>query len=497
MNLVDPILFQSRFQPMAPAIILAGDHPPITYAQLGRFIHSVSRKAHKHGLIPGQVVALLVNDPILHIAFVLGLTKLGAVTVSGHQLELPPVLRADAVLSDTPLPSAAAPVTKIGWDWLRDDYTPIKSDPRKVAENKYSRLILTSGTTGEPKAVALTHAQALTRVMRQPFVFGSRFSECSRVLIDMGLSTVAGFSAMFSTFWRGGALFLRSKDVDETLRSLSANRIQAMVASPKGLAELVELHDKMPDRFGKFEVIVSSGSALDRRLLKRARAHLCNDLCSIYGSTEYATVAVAPSELLGEINGVAGYVIGGAEVEIVDSDGKILPVGAEGRVRTRGVSAAEGYVDGTLDRVEAFPKEGFCLGDLGVIMPQGYLMISGRENAVINLGGDKISPERVELAIVDYPGIRDAGVFTLQTPLGLDRLIAAVVWDGSGHRETRMRDLHAFVAGKLPLQYIPKLFVTLGGIPRNHMGKIDRPALKQLATEALRKTPVSADAGGS
>lgn len=496
MNLVDPILFHGKFQPTAPAILLAGDHPPITYAQLARFIHSVSRKAHNQGLIPGQIVALLVSDPILHIVFVLGLTKLGVVTVSGHQLELPAVLRADAVLSDAPLPSAAAAVIKIGWDWLKDDHTPVEPDQRKVAENRYSRLILTSGTTGEPKAVALTHGQALTRVMRQPFVFGSRFSECSRILIDMGLSTVAGFSAMFSTFWRGGALFLRSKDLDATLHSLAAQRVQAMVASPKGLAELVELHDRMPDKIGKFEVIVSSGSALDKRLLQRARAHLCHDLCSIYGSTEYATVAVAPSELLEEIDGVAGYVIGGATVEIVDDDGRVLPVGEQGRVRTRGISAAEGYVDGTLNRMQAFPKEGFCLGDLGFMTPQHYLVISGRENAVINLGGDKISPEKLELAIVGCPGIRDAAVFTLRSPLGIDQLIAAVVWDENERPETRMRDLHTFLEDKLQPQYVPKLFVMLSEIPRNHMGKIDRSALKQAGTEVLRKAP-GRDAEGS
>jgi acyl-coenzyme A synthetase/AMP-(fatty) acid ligase len=498
MNLVDPILFHGRFQPMAPAIILAGDHPPITYAQLARMIHSVSRRAHKQGILPGQVVALLVADQILHIALVLGLTRLGAVTVSGHQLELPSVLSVDVVLSDADLRIGDAAIVKTGWDWLTDDPAPFEAPKAgDVPGARFSRLILTSGTTGEPKAVALTHAQAMTRVMRQPFVFGAKFSECSRVLIDVGLSTVAGFAALFSTLWRGGALFLRSRDPVESLHSLIANRIQAFITAPKGLSDLLELHDKTSRSFEKFEVIVSAGSAMDKRLLARVLTHLCNDLCSIYGSTEYATVAAAPPALLERIEGLAGFIIGGAEVDIVDHDGNVLPVGTEGRIRIRGVSAAEGYVHGTLDQVEVFPHEGSCLGDLGIMSPHGYLLVSGRENSVINLGGDKVSPEKVELAIGDFPGIRDTGVLTLPTPLGIGRLIAAVVWQGSDERDAGHRGLIGFLNGKLPPHAVPRLFVELTTIPRNHMGKIDRPALRQAAIEELRKVkaPEGTEAG--
>lgn len=199
-------------------------------------------------------------------------------------------------------------------------------------------------------------------------------------------------------------------------------------------------------------------------------------------------MAVATSDLLEKGNGVAGYVIGGAEVEIVDQNGAVLPRGTEGRVRTRGVSAADGYVVSSLDRVEAFPKEGFCSGDLGVMMPEGYLIISGREGSVINLGGDKVSPEKIELALVDFPPVRDAGAFTLQTPMGIDRIMGAIVWNENVDRDACRKELHTFLQSKLAHQYIPRLFVELESIPRNHMGKIDRPKLKQVALEEIRKT---------
>ncbi|WP_082649648.1 AMP-binding protein, partial [Bradyrhizobium lablabi] len=359
MNLVDPILFQCKFQPSAPAIIVAGGNAPVSYRQLGLFISNISSRTSRQGVVRGQVVALVIKDQLLHVACVLGLSALGVVTVSAHQMQLPTALQIDAVFSEKPEQFGGRRVIVVGRDWLADEEPPLAAPNANTGtESKYCRLILTSGTTGDPKAVALTYAQAFTRVMRQQFVFGSRFSECSRIYVDVGLSTVAGFSTLFNIFWRGGVLFLQNNNPVETLKALFENRIQAMVASPKGLSDLVELYDRMPGQFGKLDLIVSLGSVLDRRLLKRARAQLCNELNSVYGSTEYATVALASSELLENGNGVAGYLVGGAEVEIVDRSGAVLPPGTEGLIRTRGVSAADGYVVSTLDKVEAFPEEG-------------------------------------------------------------------------------------------------------------------------------------------
>ncbi|HVQ67000.1 MAG TPA: class I adenylate-forming enzyme family protein [Bradyrhizobium sp.] len=489
MNLVDQILFQCRFQPAAPAIIVAGGNAPVSYRQLGQFIENVSRRARRQGIARGQVVALAFKDQLLHVACVLGLSAIGAVTVSAHHNQLPSALGIDVVLSEFPEQFGERRVITVSRGWLAEE-DPSLDEPKANAgiESKYCRLILTSGTTGEPKAVALTYAQAITRVMRQQFVYGKRFADSSRIYVDVGISTVAGFSTLFNIFWRGGVLFLQGRDPVETLKALFANGIQAMVASPKGLSDLVELYDRMPGQFGKLDLIVSLGSVLDRRLLKRARAQLCHELHSVYGSTEHATVAVATSELLEKGNGVAGYVIGGAEVEIVDRNGTVLPPGTEGLVRTKGASAADGYVVSTLDRVEAFPEEGFVSGDLGVMTTDGYLVISGREGSIINLGGDKVSPEKIELALVDFPPVRDAGAFTLQTPLGIDRIVGAIVWNDNIDRDACRQELHTFLQTKLTHQYIPKLFVELERIPRNHMGKIDRPALKSVATEAIRKT---------
>src|SRR5437899_7320706 len=101
MNIVDPILYQCKMNPLVTAICTPGsDNPSVNYVTLEKFIHNAHRSALKAGLAPGQVVALFVGDTALHAALVLGLMRLGLATVSLTRPRVPKELAVDAVLSD-------------------------------------------------------------------------------------------------------------------------------------------------------------------------------------------------------------------------------------------------------------------------------------------------------------------------------------------------------------------------------------------------------------
>ena len=105
MNIVDPILFQCRYNPAAPAICAPGTELDlVSYGRLEQFIHNIGRRALSSGLMPGQVVAIFVRDKIFHAAIVLGLTRLGIVTLSGRSEPLPLGLRVDAAIADQGYP---------------------------------------------------------------------------------------------------------------------------------------------------------------------------------------------------------------------------------------------------------------------------------------------------------------------------------------------------------------------------------------------------------
>ena len=155
MNIVDPILFHCRWQPLAPAVCAPGTmFNLVTYGRLERFIHNIGRNARDHGLVRGQVVALFIRDPILHVAFILGLTKLGIVTVSARELDLPEELHVDAVLADGSYPEEGGrPAVRVDESWVKGSGAPL-GETGDASADEPCRIILTSGSTGDPKAVA-------------------------------------------------------------------------------------------------------------------------------------------------------------------------------------------------------------------------------------------------------------------------------------------------------------------------------------------------------
>lgn len=482
MNIVDPILFHCRWQPLAPAVCAPGTKlNAVTYGRLEQFIHNVGRNAREHGLKRHDVVALFIRDPILHIAFILGLAKLGVVTVSRRELELPKELHVDALLADASYPAdASQPAVRVDETWLNGPGTPSDETARTATSpDDPCRIILTSGSTGDAKAVARASKHVFARVHGLQTVYGSRLPDCARIFVDMGLSTGIGFTFLMYTLSRGGTLFMRTDKVIETLEALAAYRVQAIVASPKGLGEIAELCDRVPAFPGGLDVVISSGSQLTRTLSERVRSRLCTNLVSAYGSTEAGVVAAAPASAMARTEGAVGYVVPGVTVDVVDPSGAKLPPGKEGLLRIGGDCVVDGYVGDPENTRLMFRDGGFYPGDVGAVTSNGVLVISGREQAVINLGGDKVNPERVEAAVTSFAGVRDAGAFTAMTPVGVSLLGSAVVWRGEADLSGLQEHLHQH----LPPVFIPKLFVAVESIPRNASGKIDRARLKEVAAQ--------------
>src|SRR5262245_36963506 len=101
MNIIDPILFQARLNPASPAICVPGAaNPLISYGRLERAIHNIGRAALSAGLARGQIAAIHVTDKIFHAALILGLARIGVVTMSARSRAFPQEIGVDAVIAD-------------------------------------------------------------------------------------------------------------------------------------------------------------------------------------------------------------------------------------------------------------------------------------------------------------------------------------------------------------------------------------------------------------
>jgi acyl-CoA synthetase (AMP-forming)/AMP-acid ligase II len=258
MNFVEPILFQAKHDPPAPAMCAPGTALGIvSYARLARFIYSVGHRAVRLGIAPGQVVAIHVKDHIFHAALALGFMHIGAATVSVGA-SLAPGLRVDVIVTDTPEAfgnGRQAKVVAVDLSWMSGKSVPV--DERHVYRgngNDFCRIALTSGSTGEAKAVGFTHNNQLARLGRYNHVFGNLFPQYSRFFSDYGLGSSGGFRHILYVLSRGGTIFFPGASPMETLQIFALYKVQGLIASPGGLSGFLTFYDTNRDFPCSFDI---------------------------------------------------------------------------------------------------------------------------------------------------------------------------------------------------------------------------------------------------
>jgi acyl-CoA synthetase (AMP-forming)/AMP-acid ligase II len=204
---------------------------------------------------------------------------------------------------------------------------------------------------------------------------------------------------------------------------------------------------------------------------------MCSHLYSVYGSTEVSTVATAPAHIVADAEGAVGYVVPDARVEIVDDAGRLLARGNDGIVRVRTPTGVTGYLGDAVESAKAFGDGWFYPGDTGRLSAEGLLVISGRQDAILNIGGDKLNPEAIESVLASCLQVAQAAVFAEKDPLGINQIVAIIVPRQSF--DPAMIEAHC--RAHLPSKMVPTRLVPMTELPRNEAGKLDRDRLQRVA----------------
>ena len=478
MTILDGFLLHAKHQPTAPAICAPGwNYNIVSYGRLLSFANNVLAHAQAAGLKRGNVVAILAKDPIFHWALILGLTRLGIVSISCVNNSLPSGFRIDAVLTDTSAPfQNVSRIIQVDLDWVEGDGMPPapEIDP---AGAEIARIILTSGTTGDQKAVALSHDIILRRIQSYDFAFGNRIATSSRIFLDVGVAANSGYLWVIYVLARGGCVFVRGSDPAETMQALSLHNVQCMVASPAGIAEFLDYYERSPAFLCPFDVILSVGSKLTTALSDRVRSRMCSLVVHGYGATEGNPVAGGYVHQFAHIKGAVGLVTPGMIVQAVDDFDQVCKSGSEGHIRFRGDKCIYGYLGNPPGSGKYFRDGWFYPGDLGAVTEDRTLIISGRSKTIIDLGGDKINPEVIESVLLSYPGVVHAVAFGRANALGIEEVWAAV----EARSEIDLEAVRGHCAQSLSRALVPVRVFRVAEMPRNVGDKIDRNQLIKLA----------------
>jgi acyl-CoA synthetase (AMP-forming)/AMP-acid ligase II len=482
MNIVEPIFVQCRNKPGEIALCAPGtEFDVVSYGRLAHLVDNLCHRIMSLRFAPGDRIALFISDPILHTITLIALTRLGIATLSGRGKDFSWRFEVSAVIADSPFSYRTNRVILIDRSWTSGHSRPIDGgNIHRGSPDEVCRIMLTSGTTGEDKAVAVTNRIMAARIDRQCVYLGPRAPFCSRTFIDLALSTAIGFQFLIGTLWRGGAAFLAG-DAQQTVSALPIYRVQNMLASPGGLLGLLEAMDRRPGYQCGLEAVFSGGSILSHSLLERVRARICNNLTKGYGSTESSHVASMPAHFAPNLPGAVGYVMPGVNVQAVDESGSSLPPGRDGIIRIKSETVAMEYLGEPEESARVFRDGWFYPGDIGYLTPENMLVISGRSKSVINVGGEKVNPERVEEVLSAHPSVQQVAVLPIPTESGVDTLYALIV----PRSALIAYVLQEFCRAKLPPKFVPTRFVAVSELPRNEMGKIERLKLRDLAKTKL------------
>lgn len=483
MNATQPIRRWALQTPDAIAYEFV-DGKRIPYATFERTVDAVARRARAIGLRPGESAAIAHAN---HYRFIVAALALGRIGVAFAPASLSAHLT-DVLLQDRGQPgNGCKRIVTFDEVWPDDSLSSDGAETASFHDDGAAILMHcpSSGTTGGPKFVPISHALAIRRIERDwlsPSVLAAR-AGCAglRLACFITAGSSYGFSSILYALCGGGTVLQPINDPLDLQAWLVRSRVDHLVAPPIALGRMAEALPpvRAPSSLATIE---AGGGTLAANVHNLVRDRMCANVFINYGSTECGRVAGAFASAILDAAGAVGYAYPGVEIEVVDDDDRSLPAGAEGIVRIRSDRNANGYLDNAKASDSTFRAGWVYPSDRGVLEADGLLRIVGRADDVINIGGGKVNPGAIEDAMMAMGGLREVAVFGAAADGGPAVICAAIVPIAPLHADTfheRCRERLGALA--------PALIMHVGALPRNANGKVLRHELTMMAVAANRK----------
>ncbi len=285
------------------------------------------------------------------------------------------------------------------------------------AWNDQALILYTSGTTGRPKGVPLTHGNLLTNAGQVERAH--RLTPGDVALCVLPVYHINGFVVtLIAPLLSGASVVLPNKfSASRFWEWVRDHRVTWFSAVPTILSLLLS-HDSPPrEEIATLRFARSASAPLPVAVLEEFERRSGVPVIESYGMSEAAgQITSNPLPPLARKAGSAGIAVGN-ELAVKDEKGFFLPAGSVGEVVLRGENICGGYLDNPEANQEAFQDAWFHTGDLGYLDEEGYLFLTGRKKELINRAGEKISSREIEEIIYRLPEVEAAGVVGVPDPL--------------------------------------------------------------------------------
>lgn len=475
MNICDPLL-QNAVNFASTIALIDGDHE-ITYEELERRVRHTASRLIAIGISPGKRVGIALRDHADHVIAMLAVGRIGAVVLPldwrarpQEKIGLANQFEAALILSDEdakPLEHARA----MAFSDLAGK-APVQDPARHFVRDPGLPFLInfSSGSTGSPKPVYLTHGQIFARYVAWWTELGLRRGH--RYLSALPLAYSFGRNYLLYNLVAGNTVVLHPplfRD-RELITAMRENKITMGMFPATILRRLLCLADGDGLLLPGLEILISGAAPLHPEEKRSIVARVNPNLVEIYGHNGAGVVSVLRPDEIGAHAESVGKQCFLSEVEIVDDQGHRANPGDTGWLRCRGPQVASGSTeaDGNADPDHA-THDGWCYtGELAAMDEAGYIYLKDRADDLINSGGFSIYPLEIERVLTAHPAVAEAAVVGVPSSHDGEAIVAFVV----ARKPIEDRALVAHCRRQLTGHKVPREFVFLDSLPKSAAGKV-------------------------
>jgi fatty-acyl-CoA synthase len=509
-------LYRRALYPGPAAVIYEGHE--ISAAELGRRVREFAAGLSERGLRRGDRIAYLGFNSTTFLETLFAAAHLGAVFVpvnfrlaadevqhilndcgahtlvveEGHR-ELAESVRADLparslLLVDTDPECPAA--QEAGPEWtplstLRGAHRPVR-EPVALHDGDLAALMYTSGTTGRPKGVMLTHGNLWWNAVNVDAVVDTRADDVNLAVAP--LFHIGGLNALtLRTLVRGGTVILRRAfDPARCLEDLVRHGVNTFFAVPAMYTALARTAGFAEADLSALRSAIVAGAPVPPQLIRDYGA-MGVPLQQAWGLTETAPFATyLPARLTSEKTGSAGLPMPYTEIRLIHpaTGAEIDQPDTQGEICVRGPNVASGYWDNPDATRAAFDDRGwFRTGDIAYRDEDGFYYIVDRLKDMIISGGENVYPAEVERVLVEHPDVVEAAVVGVPDPKWGETVLAVLTCAPGA--EPTVEEIREFTGRHLARYKLPTRVRVVERLPRNGSGKLDKPELRRWVTAQL------------
>jgi amino acid adenylation domain-containing protein len=502
--LIQDLLETSAARKPGNTAVSGGAHS-IDYRNLHGKSSYLADLLRKNGSKPGDNIALLLDKSIETIVAIFGILKSGAAYIPLDSDS--PINRLHYILQDigtrviitNPKNQPAAEKIASGLkqvkqvkilfiDKLLKEYTgvPVLTPDPGIDENSTAYILYTSGSTGVPKGVKMSHGNALSFInwAHDYFRVNSKDVFSSHAPFHFDLSIFD----LFVSIKAGAEICLIPRVLSSFPVSLAdfieKNRITIWYSIPGVLVNLVLNVKKFKTKLQSIKKLIYAGENFPVKYLKNIISHLAKtEFYNLYGPTEtnvitYYKIRRNSRYLNSHIP--IGYPCPYAEIKVLDQKGNKVKPGQKGELIVKSTSMMQGYVNNnkatakvikTLNFSTTKGEKYYFTGDMVKVLGDNFFQLAGRKDNMVKIKGFRVELEEIESVLIKHEQVKECLVrVNKDNDRGDNELEALVV----PHREMEKRDIISFLKNRLPIYMIPRHIRFYPGFKKNNRGKIDR-----------------------